>query len=184
MTTHQILLDFIHSQDGVTQEYPLLRYLDEHHSSFFDEIGSSPSLFKKHFYLFHQLHLLNQSLLEKGLRLIISPLEIRICGISDAGQSISETDVLKDFYLNEENLNMSDEEVNLMQKKFWEKYLALDQKAEAIQILGLENVAELTISELKKKFNILAQEHHPDKGGDEESFIRIKEAYQTLKALL
>lgn len=181
---NQILLDFIHSQEGVTQEYPLLRHLSDNHPDFFEPLGTSPSLFKKHFYLFHQLHLLNEKLLDKNLRLIISPLEIRICPITDASQAISETDLLKDFYLDENNLGLSDQEVNDMQKKFWEKYLALDKKAEAISVLGLENEENLDRNVLKRKFNELAQKHHPDKGGDSERFLQVQEAYQSLKHLV
>jgi len=181
---HQILLDFIHSQDGVTQEYPLLRHINDQHAEFFEPLGLSPSLFKKHFYLFHQLHLLNTSLLEKNLRLIISPLEIRICPVTGSGQGISETDVLKSFYLDANNLNMTDEEVNEMQKKFWEKYFALDKKAEAIKVLGLEKEENLDKRLLKRRFNELAQKHHPDKGGDSEQFHKIQDAYESLKQLV
>lgn len=44
--------------------------------------------------------------------------------------------------------------------------------------LGVEKNA--TQSEIKKAFRKLAQQHHPDKGGDEAKFKEINEAYQTL----
>jgi curved DNA-binding protein CbpA len=37
-----------------------------------------------------------------------------------------------------------------------------------------------TADEIKQKYRILAQTHHPDKGGDEEKFKRIKQAYEIL----
>jgi curved DNA-binding protein CbpA len=37
-----------------------------------------------------------------------------------------------------------------------------------------------TFDEIKQKYRILAQIHHPDKGGDEEKFKRIKLAYEVL----
>ena len=184
LTEQQILLDFINENDGVTQEYPMLRHINDFHPEFFESLGTEPSLFKKHFFLFHQLHLLNDQLLDRNLRLIISPLEIRLCPIAQSGQAVSETDVLKDFYLNQENLYLSDEAVTDMQKKFWQKYLALDKKAEAIQVLGLQNESSLDKNIVKKRFNELAQKHHPDKGGESDKFQQIQEAYQSLKQLL
>jgi curved DNA-binding protein CbpA len=44
----------------------------------------------------------------------------------------------------------------------------------------LELPRNCTSDEIKQKFRILAQIHHPDKGGDEEKFKRIKTAYETL----
>jgi curved DNA-binding protein CbpA len=37
-----------------------------------------------------------------------------------------------------------------------------------------------TTEEIKQRYRVLAQLHHPDKGGDEETFKRIKEAYEIL----
>ena len=36
-------------------------------------------------------------------------------------------------------------------------------------------------AEIKKSFRKLAQKHHPDRGGNEEKFKEINEAYDTLK---
>ena len=44
----------------------------------------------------------------------------------------------------------------------------------------LELPRNCTFEEIKQKYRILAQINHPDKGGDEKKFIRIKEAYETL----
>jgi len=44
----------------------------------------------------------------------------------------------------------------------------------------LELPRNCTSEEIKQKYRTLAQIHHPDKGGDEEKFKRIKEAYETL----
>jgi len=37
-----------------------------------------------------------------------------------------------------------------------------------------------TIDEIKLRFKALAQFHHPDKGGDEETFKRIRQSYEIL----
>lgn len=46
------------------------------------------------------------------------------------------------------------------------------------EILGLQKGA--SESEIKKAYRKLAMKHHPDKGGDEEKFKEIAEAYETL----
>jgi len=45
-------------------------------------------------------------------------------------------------------------------------------------ILGVSKTA--SADEIKKKFRELSKKHHPDKGGDEEMFKKINEAYSTL----
>jgi molecular chaperone DnaJ len=46
------------------------------------------------------------------------------------------------------------------------------------EILGINENA--SSDEIKKSYRKLAMEHHPDKGGDEEKFKKISEAYETL----
>jgi curved DNA-binding protein CbpA len=45
-------------------------------------------------------------------------------------------------------------------------------------VLGVS--ADASPEEIKSKYKSLAQHHHPDKGGDEETFKRIKTAYEIL----
>lgn len=46
------------------------------------------------------------------------------------------------------------------------------------QILGLESTA--TIAEVKAKFKKLSLIHHPDRGGDTNMFIKIRQAYEAI----
>jgi molecular chaperone DnaJ len=46
------------------------------------------------------------------------------------------------------------------------------------EVLGVNETS--TPDEIKKAYRKLAMEHHPDKGGDEEKFKKISEAYDTL----
>ena len=48
----------------------------------------------------------------------------------------------------------------------------------ACQVLGLSSPT--TLKEAKKAYHVLAQDAHPDKGGDEERFKQISSAYQYL----
>ena len=45
-------------------------------------------------------------------------------------------------------------------------------------VLGIEK--HVTGSEIKKAYRKLAMEHHPDKGGNEDTFKKINEAYSVL----
>ncbi len=180
-----IILAFIRAEDNCVKEYELIRWLDNNHASFYRELGESPSLYKKHFLLFHYLYQLNQLLIESHQSLSISSLEIRLLDTrhSEPSKAVGETDQLTTFYLNKENLNLSEEEVSKMLESFWQKYLAIDKKAEAIKQLNLEDSPDLNLTIIKKRFNQLAQKHHPDKGGDQEIFHRVKQAYNDLKLL-
>ena len=49
---------------------------------------------------------------------------------------------------------------------------------EALKILGLDGGSDAV--QIKAAYRKLALRHHPDKGGNAESFIRIKQAYEIL----
>lgn len=52
-------------------------------------------------------------------------------------------------------------------------------KRDYYEVLGVGKTA--TADEIKRAFRKKAVEHHPDKGGDDEKFKEINEAYETLK---
>ncbi|MDH5433541.1 MAG: DnaJ domain-containing protein [Gammaproteobacteria bacterium] len=177
------ILEIIKQHGGFIAEYQLLQTLQAESPDFFEEVKKPVSLYRKHFFLFHQLYQMKDSLLDDGFQIEISPIQIQLVKIDQTGQEIGSTDPLAEFYLNEKNLYLSDEEIENMQKKFWQKYLALDKKAEAIKILKLESVEDLNLKIIKKQFNKLANIHHPDRGGNEKDFHLIKQAYEDLKCL-
>src|SRR3982750_4495198 len=52
-------------------------------------------------------------------------------------------------------------------------------KRDYYEVLGVNKSA--SPDEIKKAFRRLAVKHHPDRGGNEESFKEINEAYEVLK---
>ena len=52
-------------------------------------------------------------------------------------------------------------------------------ESDALRTLGLRKGA--TPEEIKKAYKRLAREHHPDKGGDSNEFIKIHDAYESLQ---
>ena len=97
------------------------------------------------------------------------------------GEFSHEIAELKAFYLDKNNLNLPDKEVEEMLALFWKKYLAIDKKADAIKCLGLQDYKDINRSQIKKRYNQLASKHHPDKGGNPAKFMKINEAYEQLK---
>ena len=61
---------------------------------------------------------------------------------------------------------------------FWARFLAVDKRVQALQILELPADAEL--SAVKQRYRRLVREFHPDKGGDANRFREIREAYEIL----
>ena len=52
-------------------------------------------------------------------------------------------------------------------------------ESDALRTLGLSKGA--TPEQIKKAYKRLAREHHPDKGGDSNEFIKIHDAYESLQ---
>ncbi|MGB0494915.1 MAG: DNA-J related domain-containing protein [Kangiellaceae bacterium] len=195
----QILLDELKlSPDGV-REYDLMIRLESKHDFFSkstSELVTDTSLFKKHFYLFHQLYLLLGELAQSNYELQISALCIKLTKHEKTTTQPSQFDSseiqeygtlsekaeakLKEFYLDKSNLELPESEIQSMLNEFWTKYFALDKKAESINCLGLQDNNNLSRSQIKKRYSQLANQHHPDKGGDEGKFKQIKEAYEQL----
>ncbi len=165
-------------------EYELLKVIDAEQPDFFSELDSPQRLYQKHFLLFHHLYKLRDKWCRHGKHLSISAVSIELTSESDSGQNIDQHDPLTEFYLDRTNLFLSEDEVQKMQQAFWQKYLAIEKKAESIKILQLTDVNPLHWPVVKKQFQKLAQKHHPDKGGCPKKFADIRQAYNELKQLL
>jgi DnaJ-class molecular chaperone len=65
-----------------------------------------------------------------------------------------------------------------MLKSFWQKYIAQDDKKEALDVLELPTNADAKM--IKAQYRRLAQKYHPDKGGCAEMFTKIGQAKTVL----
>ena len=185
----QILLDYLKLNPQGVKEYELITHLNKKFQ-YFSELGENATLFKQHFYLFHQLYLLSELIKGEKRWLEISALSIRLHSHLEYEQPenkqpqlrefAGEIIELKAFYLNKENLELPDKEIEEMLALFWQKYLALDQKADAIKCLGLQEHKDLNLKEIKNRYNQMASRHHPDKGGDEQLAQMINRARDIL----
>ena len=66
-----------------------------------------------------------------------------------------------------------------MWEKLWsEMVIASVQSVPAAEfiVLGIKNIENITESDIKTAYRSLSIQHHPDKGGKQEDFIKITEA--------
>ncbi|QGP54189.1 DNA-J related protein [Piscirickettsia salmonis] len=175
--------------DGI-KEYDLLKQLELEHSestgnSGFDELRSTYDLFQRHFLLFHSLYRLKDALLRHQCYCLdIHCLNIRLGPYYNPHTTLPALyDPLRDYYLNLNHLHYtSKDDVNDLIQQFWQRYKNQanynDNKHSALKQLGLDLTAnKLTI---KKRFNQLRSQHHPDHGGNPEHFQQIEQAGKTL----
>lgn len=153
-------------------------------------------LFRSHFLLFHILYRLQDKWAneEKGT-LAIHTLEIRLLytGNSEARDIASLADFgetpedVKTYYLDYQKfLDTQEEEVIELLESFWQSFgdLPTHQGSsmnieESINVLQIDG--HLTADKINKQFRKLSQIHHPDKGGDAETFHQLCEARDRLK---
>lgn len=165
-------------------EHDLINWLRSPEQGFFnaDALSDSLLLFRTHFLVMHCLYRLRNQWLESNTCwLEISPLSITkqplVTGTDN--QALAETDALAAYYLNLDELATSRDAVDALLQDFWERLLLPRDRMEDLAVLGLDNNASADIVRLT--YRRLANEHHPDKGGDAERFRQINAAYQRLK---
>ncbi|VUD47922.1 Chaperone protein DnaJ [Thalassocella blandensis] len=86
------------------------------------------------------------------------------------------------FYLDYHNFfSATPASVNEMLRSFWRKYETYMEKSPALKLLGLEEGADW--ASIQSRYRTLARQNHPDKGGDANKFIEIRQAFEALKRL-
>ena len=165
-------------------EYDLIQRLQEHDEAFvFDGENPNLALFRKHFLVMNALYQLQTELFAQGMYLSISPLDIRLESVESSAVSALPTDnaaaPLRAYYLDWENFSQtSHADVEFMLNRFTERYLAIDERLEALQTLELS--ADAPWENIKQAYRRLAALNHPDKGGDPARFRAIRGAYEIL----
>lgn len=181
---------FLRSCTGPISEYTLLKHLN-----FSDDDLKLPSessgdlaLFRKHFLVMNALYQLQAIFRDEGYYLVISSLKIEIIPHTASGTTatlkqdlVQQTadEKIKAYYLDWDEFTQSDQNsVEQLLNDFWQRYYAGDKEQSAFSTLGLESDAEWPL--IRSTYQKLAAKHHPDKGGDTEAFISIREAYEQL----
>ena len=62
---------------------------------------------------------------------------------------------------------------------FWQCFATEDEQTMALRTLKLK--ADASHHEITRSYRELISQHHPDKGGDRDTFINIRQAYEFLR---
>lgn len=62
---------------------------------------------------------------------------------------------------------------------FWQRFATEDEQTMALRTLKLK--ADASRREITRSYRELISQHHPDKGGDRDTFINIRQAYEYLR---
>lgn len=181
------LIRLLQQQPEGCREYDLIKAIDA--DGGFPNLAqdSQLALFQKHFLVKNALFQLQLTLWqEEQVYLYISALEIRVV----PGKPVTSEQTLpgtagdasiRDYYLDWSNYeNATTESVEALLNSFWQRYASHDKRDEALDVLQLP--ADASQAMIKQQYRRLASQHHPDKGGDSQQFIALRQAYETLCA--
>lgn len=178
------ILALLHDNPQGISEYELIQQLEGHSALRELEREENISLFQIHFLVMNALYTLQLHLWqEEKLYLQVSPLQsVLLSGSEVQGEGSAlqpEGDKLGAYYRDWSNLQgMSADEVEQLLDNFWNRFVVEDLRGQALIALGLE--ATSTTTEIQHRYRQLAATHHPDRGGDPQQFIEIRQAYEVL----
>jgi len=182
-TLAETLLAILRAHPDGLSEYDLIRKLAHDDPAFGpDAYTDELSLFQCHFILFHHLYRLRDDLWnERQGDLAIHCLKIVLRPYSDGvGRLPTTPDPLRAYYLDLSHLEKTGkQEILELLDTFWLRFARLDQRAEALNALGLAD--PVAYPEIKRRYRELAMEHHPDRGGEMEKLQAINAAMGLLE---
>lgn len=168
-------------------EHEILSKLKAKNISPFDKLNiqHSKDLFCAHFLVMHALYTLQDDYLSKqqyylDIKSIKIERQLYTSVTTDSNLTpLAQHDPLKEYYLNISHyFETSEQEINDLLSSFWKKFLAQDDKQQALDTLELP--ASSDYASIKKQYRLLAQKHHPDKGGCGKHFAKINAAKSIL----
>ena len=166
-------------------EYTLIQHLQDADIAPFSllKMHQTHELFQAHFMVRHALYRLQQDYHDKHMFHLVIELtkltrlpwqESNATGISD------QPDTLRQYYLNLNNLLVTTpDDVNTLLRDFWQRYITQDNKVEALRVLGLSVNTDFPTA--RRRYRQLAQQYHPDKGGNTARFQALQDAMATLE---
>lgn len=153
----------------------------------FDRSEGALLLFRKHFCIMNALYRIQHNLRQEGVYLQVDPLAIMFSLHQSTSQHqklenavSTEVSNLAEYYLNWDNFQTSTKEtVESLLHSFWDRFQSGDALAESFSVFGLQPGDSW--EDVKLVYRKMANLHHPDKGGDMQTFIEIRRAYETIK---
>jgi hypothetical protein len=165
-------------------EYELIRWLQAPEQGIFreDVLSDSMTLFRANFIVMHALYRLRLRWLTAGRGYLqISALDIGLVPLSSGGgtELPGQHDALAEYYLNLNNLDTDQASVDALLNDFWQRMVIPEHYDDDLAVLELTPPVDR--STLRQQYRRLANQHHPDKGGDAEAFRKVSSAYQRLR---
>lgn len=177
---------FFSQHNSPVQEYQLITLLQSENllALCLDE-NYWVALFRKHFLVRHCLYKLNTMGLPEGRSLHLGPMSIEPVVASHATGLPSEDTTYRALaaYYGDLTHWVEANESNCRSfiDDFWQRFKAANKLGEHLAVLNLP--ADCAWPDVQAHYRRLAQQHHPDKGGDGEEFLLIQQAYDALKCL-
>lgn len=183
----QTLLELLRATPGGSSEYQLIQILRAEGNPHLSQrsLQDSLVLFRTHFIVFNALYRLRDRLWGEGAgHLEINPLCIRLLPYQAGSQALSESDPLRDYYLDMNQLHATTgEDVEQLLDSFW-KHLdsnpGTDQTREALRLFELNDEPTLDLARIRLRYRQLVSRHHPDRGGSTERLQSINAAMEIL----
>lgn len=173
-------------------EFDLIKLLEQHKLLPETNASAELALFQKHFIVRNALYRWREELSASGETLEIGLSEIELRTLTEARANLPDAngppESLAEFYLDWQNFESHGEgEVEDLLSAFWRDFaryqtVATEEVEQALAVLGL--ALPVSVDQLKKQFKKLAHQQHPDRGGVSEEFVKISEAYQTVRVYL
>lgn len=139
-------------------------------------------LFETNFLLMNALFQLQADLLNEDLYLDVNIMDLRLMPLTQTGEVLpgrAEQGELASYYLDWGNLqSITAAEVEKLLSSFWQRYLSVDKRGWALDVLGLDGQASET--KVRQTYQRLVARAHPDRGGSADRFIEIREAWEIL----
>ncbi|MDX7832732.1 DNA-J related domain-containing protein [Aeromonas dhakensis] len=139
-------------------------------------------LFRLNFLIMNALYQLQAELHGEGWWLLISTLDIRLEPLAprNAASALAQGEALRSYYLDWQVFWQTDrEEVEALLGSFWRACERDEHRAEALTLFALP--AGAGPDAIRRRWRELALQHHPDRGGDADTFIRLRWAWEHLK---
>jgi DnaJ-domain-containing protein 1 len=180
------LLRLLRAMPGGSSEYQLIQTLRADGNPHLSQrsLQDPLVLFRTHFLVFNALYRLRERLWqEQAGHLEISPLSIRLLPYQTGSQGLSESDPLRDYYLDMNQLHATTEtEVEQLLDSFWKRLdSGDDQTRDALRLFELEQEPTLNLARIRLRYRQLVSRHHPDRGGSTEHLQSINAAMEILE---
>jgi DnaJ-domain-containing protein 1 len=182
-----ILVILKNHPNGIS-EFDILKALKERLPEF-SQLAEDNNLllFRQHFLIMNALYQLQSSLWqEDNLTLHISAMRIHLVSAMQINRSDSTTlsdsvdAKLATYYLDwKEYEKTGIDEVSHLLNSFYNGISLSGDRESALKTLQIQSTNP-TKTVIKQQYRKLAQQHHPDRGGDQDLFIDLRQAYEYL----